>query len=61
MNMTDLLTRRQLLMAGSLGAAAWLVPGVSLMPGPTSAFGWVSTIKAGWPFAVLTTAMRSRI
>jgi protocatechuate 3,4-dioxygenase beta subunit len=28
MNMTDLLTRRQLLMAGSLGAAAWLVPGV---------------------------------
>jgi protocatechuate 3,4-dioxygenase beta subunit len=28
MNVTDLLTRRQLLMAGSLGAAAWLVPGV---------------------------------
>jgi protocatechuate 3,4-dioxygenase beta subunit len=28
MNPTDLLTRRQLLMAGSLGAAAWLVPGV---------------------------------
>jgi protocatechuate 3,4-dioxygenase, beta subunit len=28
MNLTDLLTRRQILMAGSLGAAAWLVPGV---------------------------------
>ena len=28
MNVTDLLSRRQLLMAGSLGAAAWLVPGV---------------------------------
>ena len=28
MNVTDLLTRRQLLAAGSLGAAAWFVPGV---------------------------------
>src|SRR6266404_1293498 len=28
MNLTDLLSRRQILMAGSLGAAAWLVPGV---------------------------------
>jgi protocatechuate 3,4-dioxygenase beta subunit len=28
MNVTDLLSRRQLLMAGSLGAAAWLVPGI---------------------------------
>src|SRR5438105_7201006 len=28
MNLSDCLTRRQLLMAGSLGAAAWLVPGV---------------------------------
>src|SRR5476651_2179141 len=28
MNVTDLLSRRQVLMAGSLGAAAWLVPGV---------------------------------
>jgi protocatechuate 3,4-dioxygenase beta subunit len=28
MKLHDLLTRRQLLMAGSLGAAAWLVPGV---------------------------------
>src|SRR5947208_12344255 len=28
MKVHDLLTRRHLLMAGSLGAAAWLVPGV---------------------------------
>ena len=28
MNVHDLLSRRQLIMAGSLGAAAWLVPGV---------------------------------
>src|SRR5213083_1759336 len=28
MKVHDILTRRQLLMAGSLGAAAWLVPGV---------------------------------
>jgi protocatechuate 3,4-dioxygenase beta subunit len=28
MHMAELLTRRQLLLAGSLGAAAWLVPGV---------------------------------
>jgi protocatechuate 3,4-dioxygenase, beta subunit len=28
MNVTDMLSRRQILMAGSLGAAAWLVPGV---------------------------------
>jgi len=28
MNVTDVLSRRQILMAGSLGAAAWLVPGL---------------------------------
>ena len=28
MNVTDLLSRRQILLTGSLGAAAWLVPGV---------------------------------
>src|ERR1051325_9799483 len=28
MKVHDLLTRRQILMAGSLGAAAWLVPGL---------------------------------
>jgi len=28
MNVTDLLSRRQLFLAGSLGAAAWFVPGV---------------------------------